>query len=285
MVTSTNRDTPDAPRSEGRVPRRGIPRPLFVAATAVLLTSGGIGVAAASAGSPVTPPPVETPTPTASGEPTPPPTGVPTPPATDIPTPTPPTTPSPTPPPVSTARPTAHPLQFSGALHGEATAGTKDPCVFVTVLAQTGEATVVSEDSLTVRSADGFEQTYALSDATRVVAGKRGNGDVRQGDQVSLTATYQPAGLTAAYVYDLSRQPKSRGHVRWYLGHAVPPGPAAWRTPQPCPTPSPTPTESPTEQPTETPPVPTPTGTEVPTPEPTDSATPVPTETAPAPGS
>jgi type VI secretion system secreted protein VgrG len=176
------------------------------------------------------------------------------------------------------------PWAFSGTPHGEFVVGTKDPCVFVTVLSQTGEATAVAEGSITVRSADGFEKVYVIDDTTKTVAGSRGDSEVRQGDWVAVSSAAGAEPATAAYVYDLSRPGKNlwRGkgwwhspqwQWRWNPGHSV-----KWRTPKPCPTPSATPTPTPTF--TE-PPLPseTPTPTEVPTDVPTETPTPEPTET------
>ncbi|WP_031172460.1 hypothetical protein [Streptosporangium roseum] len=279
MVIPTNRDKPNEQEPIGAGgPRRGVQRPLTVAAAVVLLTSGGIGMAAASAATPA-PPPAETPTPTQtiSETPTATPTGTPTE------TPTEPPAETPTPTPTATALPTVHPLELTGAVHGEFLAGTEDPCVFVTVFAQTGEATAVTEETITVRSRDGFEQAYTITDTTRVVAGKRGNSEVRQGDWVALTSTREGATATAAYVYDLSRQGRKslRGNDWWHHRQWWP-GTAKWRTPTPCPTPpqTPTPTPTVTETPTVPPtPAPTPPETPAPTPSVTATVTPTPTPT------
>lgn len=262
-MTPTNRDKPNGHQRIGAVgPRRGVQRPLIVAAAAVLVASGGVGMATASAATPP-PPPTETPTPTDS------------PTATPIETPTETTTPTPT----ATALPTAHPLEFVGAVHGEFLAGTEDPCVFVPVLAQTGEATAVVEGSITVRSRDGFEQVYTVTDDTHVVAGRRGNSKVKQGDWVALTATRGGETATAAYVYDLSQPDRRirRGNDWWYPRQGWS-GTGKWRTPTPCPTPPPTPTPTPTVTETPTvPPTPVPTPT---TPVPPETPTPVPSVTA-----
>ncbi|GAA2899771.1 hypothetical protein GCM10010517_65320 [Streptosporangium fragile] len=288
-MTPTNRDKPNEQqpiRAGG--PRRGAPRPLIVAAAAALLASGGIGVAAASAATPV-PPPAETPTPapteTISETPAETPTGPPAETPTGTPTGTPTETLTPPPTPTATALPTVHPLELSGAVHGEFLAGTEDPCVFVTVLAQTGEATAVTEESITVRSRDGFEQVYAITDATRVVAGKRGNSEVRQGDWVALTATREGQTATAAYVYDLSR-PAGKKNRRdgWWYHRPSWPGTAKWRTPTPCPTPPQTPAPAPTVTDTPTvPPTPVPTTSQTPAPIPSQTPAPTPgvTETVP----
>ncbi|MEV4244170.1 hypothetical protein AB0J63_12240 [Streptosporangium canum] len=269
MVIPTNRDKPNGQQPIGAGgPRRSVQRPLTVAAAMVLLTSGGIGMAAASAATPA-PPPAETPTPTQTVSETP--TATPTEPPAETPTPT----------PTATALPTVHPLELTGAVHGEFLAGTEDPCVFVTVFAQTGEATAVTEETITVRSRDGFEQAYTITDTTRVVAGKRGNSEVRQGDWVALTSTREGATATAAYVYDLSRQGKKspRGNDWWHHRQWWP-GTAKWRTPTPCPTPPQTPTPTPTVTETPTvPPTPAPTPPETPAPTPSVTATVTPTPT------
>ncbi|GGK82105.1 hypothetical protein Ppa06_47790 [Planomonospora parontospora subsp. parontospora] len=264
--------------------RRGLPRPLILTTAAALLASGGLGAAAASAATPPPPqsPPPQSPAPTGTateaptgtpaptGSSTASPTGSPTAPGTPLP-------PAPAPVPVP-ALPTVHPLEFAGAVHGEFLVGTEDPCVFTTVFAQTGQVTAVADDSLAVRSADGFEQVYALTDDTRVVAGRRGDRPVRQDDWVVLTATREGDSATAAYVYDLSR-PVRKHRRGWWYQRQWPPGAVKWRTPAPCPTPpqTPVPTASatPTAMPTATPTVP---------PEATPTATATPTDPPPAPG-
>lgn len=280
-MTPTNRDKPnDEVTTQAGGRRRGVPQPLIVTAAAVLLATSGIGVAAASAAT--TPGPTDTPTVSET------PTGTPTETPTQTPTETPTETVTPTPEPTPTELPSVHPLEFAGAVHGEfvVPAG-DDPCAFTTVFAQTGEATAVADGSITVRSQDGFEQVYTVVEETRVVAGRRGNSEIRQGDWVALTAVRQGESATAAYVYDLSRAGKKswRSGGWWYRGHWWP-GKIKWRTPTPCPTPPQTPVPTPTETltPTDTPTVSeTPTITETPTVTPTvtgtTTLTPTPTPT------
>ncbi|MER5999234.1 hypothetical protein ABT120_11730 [Nonomuraea angiospora] len=168
-------------------------------------------------------------------------------------------------------------------MHGEFAVATKDGCGTVTLFAQTGQATAVAEDSITVRSQDGFERTYAIDDNTHTVAGRRGNSAVKQDDWVSVTAigadqTSTPtatstatATATAATVYDLSRPMKRIWSYKgWKQAWQWWPGAPAWQTPTACPTPTTTPTETPTE---------TPTVTETPTPDPTSSVSETPTPT------
>ncbi|MEW9553660.1 hypothetical protein [Nonomuraea sp. NPDC050783] len=262
-----------------------IRRPLFVAATAVLMATGGAGagVAVAAAGATPADPPTATPTDSA------PPTDSATPtdtititatateePPTDTPTGTPTATPTPELAPLS-------PWGFVGAMHGEFAVATKDGCGSVTLFAQTGQATAVSEDSITVRSQDGLEKTYTIGEDTQTIAGRRGTSPIRQDDWVSVTAVPADEGGngTALYVYDLSR-PVKRTWKGWGRGwHWWAPAPS-WRTPATCPTPtSPTtPTATPpTVTSTATPPTPTVTPTATPTATPTITPPTPPTDT------
>jgi hypothetical protein len=192
-------------------------------------------------------------------------------------------------------------------MHGEFMVATKDGCGTVTLFAQTGQATAVAEDSITVRSQDGFERTYAIDDNTHTIAGRRGNSAVKQDDWVSVTAigaeqtatatpgtdptaTATPGAdqtgtaapeagqtATAATVYDLSRPIKRIWSYKgWKQAWQWWPGAPAWQTPTACPTPTTTPTETPTVTTT---PDPTETPTETPAPDPTSSVSETPTPT------
>lgn len=276
---------------------RRVQRTMIFAGATVLLVSGGIGAAAAAATPEPPPTPTATITQTPTGLPTETPTVPPTEPPTESPTqpPTEPPTETPTPPAVKVPPPGAWAL--SGTPHGEYVVGTKDSCVFVTVLGQTGEATAVADGSITVRSVDGFEKVYVVDDTTKVVAGGRGDSGVKQGDWVAVTSLAGTDNATAAYVYDLSRPSKNlkRGKGWWYgtpQWHWRWAKPARFRTPEPCATPTviptPTPTVTPTEPPTETPTAePTPTvpelPSETPTAEPTPTVPELPSETPTAP--
>jgi len=85
-----------------------------------------------------------------------------------------------------------------------------------TVLSQTGEVTAVSGDSLTVRSEDGYERSYAVTEDTSVNGGRDGIGDVEVDDQVSVTALREGGTDTAVRVIDVS---SLRGSAeRWRTG-------------------------------------------------------------------
>ncbi|MGI5154374.1 hypothetical protein [Microbispora sp. CA-102843] len=150
----------------------------MILATAFVLTaSGGIGVTAASAATPVTPP-ADTSEPVVTATVTITPTAAPAETVTDSPTATP-----------TTEVPLVGP--FLGALHGEVVVPTKDGCGTVTVFTQTGQAVAVADDSITVRSQDGFERSYAIDDSTQVLTARRG-GEIRQDAWISVVAAAQP---------------------------------------------------------------------------------------------
>jgi hypothetical protein len=96
-------------------------------------------------------------------------------------------------------------------LHGEFVVQTKEGAT-KTVAVQRGEVTAVDTDSLTVTSVDGFEQTWALTDNTRV----RKNGEqadiaaLEIGDWVGVIGEKAGDDLTAAGV----RVPKERPEAR-----------------------------------------------------------------------
>ncbi len=157
-------------------PRRRISHPMILATAFVLTASGGVGVTAASAATPVTPP-AETSDPVVTATVTITPTANPAENATDAPAATP-----------TTEVPLVGP--FLGALHGEVVVPAKDGCGTVTVFTQTGQAVAVADDSITVRSQDGFERSYAIGDSTRVLTARRG-GDIRQDAWISVISAAQ----------------------------------------------------------------------------------------------
>jgi len=75
----------------------------------------------------------------------------------------------------------AHLPRFGRAIHAEAVVKGKDG-KFLTVYTQRGEVTAVSATSITLKSADGFTSTYAVSADTKI-------GDVKVGDAAAVIAT------------------------------------------------------------------------------------------------
>jgi hypothetical protein len=105
------------------------------------------------------------------------------------------------------------PRALRNALHGSyvvprASGGT------VTVDIQNGKVTSVSQSSITLKSSDGFTQTYAVTGSTTVDAQRDGISSVKVGDQAWVTATASGGTVTATRVIDLTQIKADRGH--WF---------------------------------------------------------------------
>ena len=83
-----------------------------------------------------------------------------------------------------------------------------------TVDIQNGKVTTVSQSSITLKSSDGFTQTYAVTGSTTVGAQRDGIGSVKVGDQAWVTATASGGTVTATRVIDLTQIKADRGH--WF---------------------------------------------------------------------
>lgn len=88
-----------------------------------------------------------------------------------------------------------------GGIHGEFTTRQPDG-TFRTVATQTGEATAVSQDEITVESEDGFSRTYVVDEDTFVGAGRDGIGDVKVGDEVHVMAVVEDGAAKARRLTD-----------------------------------------------------------------------------------
>ena len=105
-----------------------------------------------------------------------------------------------------------HLLGMGGGLHGsfvvpDGSGG------YRTVVMQRGAATKVSDTSITVRSDDGFEQTYAITADTAVGADRQGVNGIAKGAAVAVVGEKKGSGITALHVADLAQ-----------LGHLFGPG-------------------------------------------------------------
>jgi hypothetical protein len=109
-----------------------------------------------------------------------------------------------------------------GVVHGQVTVP-KAGGGYQTVDVQRGTVTAVSSSSITVKSADGFSATYAVSSSTEVNAQAAGIGTVKAGDTVGVTATVSGKTATAASIIDLTSIRSSRGSFGFPDG---PPGSA-----------------------------------------------------------
>jgi Domain of unknown function (DUF5666) len=76
---------------------------------------------------------------------------------------------------------------------------------YETVDTQYGTAEAVSSSSITVKSADGFSQTYTVSSSTVVDAGSNGILSVKVGDTVSIQALVSGSTINAEHVLDVTR--------------------------------------------------------------------------------
>src|SRR5215469_4989905 len=90
-----------------------------------------------------------------------------------------------------------------GALHGEFVVG-KSGGGYETVDVQNGQVTAVSTTSITLKSADGFTKSYAVTGSTLVDAQRDGIGSVKVGNQASVQATVSGSTATAISIEDLT---------------------------------------------------------------------------------
>lgn len=111
---------------------------------------------------------------------------------------------------------------FGGALHGEFTVP-KQGGGYQTVAIQNGTVQKVSDDSITVKSEDGFTKTYKVTSTTWVDATRDGIGSVKTGNTVSVQATVSGSTSTAVRIFDISLAKQIR--APWApFGHRMRPG-------------------------------------------------------------
>jgi hypothetical protein len=84
---------------------------------------------------------------------------------------------------------------LAGALHGTFVTTAGDG-TYVTRLMQTGEVTAVSSTSITVKSADDYTKTYALSGSTTVNGGQAAVSAIATGHTVTVVASEAGAAST-----------------------------------------------------------------------------------------
>jgi hypothetical protein len=98
-----------------------------------------------------------------------------------------------------------------GAVHGEFVAPDGSGG-YRTIAMQVGDATSVSSDSITVKSADGFSRTYSVDQNTVVNSGRDGIGNVKNGDQVAVDAVVNGGKAAARSVRDITTLGQIRQH-------------------------------------------------------------------------
>ncbi|MFI7418498.1 hypothetical protein [Nonomuraea sp. NPDC049684] len=179
---------------ENEPPRRRFPRSVLLAATTAVVLATGAGVAAASALSPSPSP-----------------------------------SPSPTGPPPAAGSPSAVPSGspsdkgrgwgrgFGGPpVHGEFVVP-DGRGAYVTVATQYGDVTAVGQNSVTVKSADGYTKEYAVDAGTRINR-DQGIDAIKAGQKVMVSAKVTGGTATAVTVHDVTaregrgRHPHGDGH-------------------------------------------------------------------------
>jgi hypothetical protein len=105
-----------------------------------------------------------------------------------------------------------------GALHGQLVVR-KPGGGYQTVDVQNGQVTAVSSTSITLKSADGFTKTYAVTSSTLVDAQRDGIGSVKVGNQADVLATVSGSAVTATSVSDLTLL--GQGHAGFGFGRGT----------------------------------------------------------------
>jgi hypothetical protein len=110
-----------------------------------------------------------------------------------------------------------------GAVHGQLVVP-KSGGGYQTVDIQSGTVTAVSAAAITVKSADGFTQTYSVTSSTNVDAQRDGIGSIKVGNQVALLATVSGSTASAASIADLTLLGQGRQAFGYSGGGSSSPG-------------------------------------------------------------
>jgi len=114
--------------------------------------------------------------------------------------------------------PMGGPMMGGDVLHGVFTVKTASGS-YVTEETQVGTVSSVSSNSITVKSADGYSQTYAVKSSTIVDSQAGGIGAVASSDSVRITAETQSGSETATSIVDTTKI----GSSRQAFGFGAPP--------------------------------------------------------------
>ena len=90
---------------------------------------------------------------------------------------------------------------LGGALHGEFVVP-KDGGGYQTIATQRGKVTAVSQDSITVKSDDGYSRTYKVAAETLVNSARDGISSIKTGNTVSVMAVVADNTATATSIND-----------------------------------------------------------------------------------
>lgn len=95
-------------------------------------------------------------------------------------------------------------------IHGEFVVP-NDEGGYATFTGQQGEVTAVSQNSVTVKSADGYTKDYTVNDDTRINRGGAGIDTVKTGQKVAIMAKVEDDTATAVVIRDMSAR-DGKGH-------------------------------------------------------------------------
>ncbi len=95
-----------------------------------------------------------------------------------------------------------------GMVHGQFTV--KNGSGYQTYAVQMGQVTAVSAQSITVKSSDGYTQTYTVQPSTIVDSQSNGISTVQKNDTVRIQALVQGGQQTATNIVDVTRIGDSR---------------------------------------------------------------------------
>lgn len=113
-------------------------------------------------------------------------------------------------------------LGMGGPIHGEFVAPRREGG-FATYAMQTGQATAVGDSSITVKSDDGYEKTYAVTPDTRV--NRDGKiSDIKNGVRVGLIAIVENANARALRIVDEAFKQRMIDEARQRWGSLRPGG-------------------------------------------------------------
>jgi len=105
-----------------------------------------------------------------------------------------------------------------GAIHGELVVPDGNGG-YQTVVVQRGTASKVGSDSITVKSEDGYTQTYDVPADTGVGALREGLGSIKDGANVVVMAEKKSGSYTATHVMDLDSIADRLGGFGFGFGH------------------------------------------------------------------
>lgn len=118
--------------------------------------------------------------------------------------------------------PMGGPMMGGNVLHGVFTVKTPSG-KYMTEETQVGTVESVSSSSITVKSADGYSQTYDVKSSTIVDSQAGGIGAVASGDSVRISAETQSGTETATSIVDMTKI----GASRQAFGLGAPPKPSS----------------------------------------------------------